>query len=119
VYDASLIDWVDPGLEQPNLTAYAMFKIAVTRLLLNQANLAQQAFDRQIADFPPGTLGHAYVELAIAFKDVYPAGGVPNGCTAARQYAIDNYQEILVPLSSTIFGYANPDYSSVDICPWE
>lgn len=117
--DASLIEWLDPGLERPNLTAYALFRIAVTHLLLNQADLAQQAFDRQIADFPPGALGHAYVELASAFQDAFPAGGVPNGCSAARQYAIDHPQEILVPLSSAMFGYANPDYSPVDICPWE
>ena len=119
VDDASLVDWNEPEVEKPNLAAYALFKIGLTHLLLDQPDLAQAAFDRQEADFPAGALGHAYVELAEAFQEAFPAGGVPNGCVAARQYAADHPQEVLVPLSSEMFGYANPDYSPQDICPWE
>jgi hypothetical protein len=119
VDDASLIDWNEPEIERPNLSAYALFKIAVAHLLLAQPDLAQAAFDRQRADFPLGALGHAYVELASVFQEAYPAGGLPNGCAAARKYAAEHPQEILVPLGSALFGYANPDYSPQDICPWE
>lgn len=119
VEDASLIDWLEPEVERPNLAAYALFKIAVAHLLLDQIDLAQAAFDRQSADFPRGALGHAYVELAGAFQEAFQVGGVPNGCAAARQYAVDHPPEILVPLGSAMFGYANPDYSPQDICPWE
>jgi len=87
--------------------------------LLNQADLAQTTFDRLFADYPPGAVGYPYAELARKFQEAYPAGGIPNGCAAARQFAADHPQEILVPLGSAVFGYANPDYSPLDICPWE
>lgn len=119
VDDTGLIDWVEPELEKPNLAAYALFKIALTHLLLNQPDQAQAAFDRLFADYPPGSVGYPYAELAQAFQEAYPAGGLPNGCAAARQFAVDHPQEILVPLGSAVFGYANPDYSPQDICPWE
>ena len=119
VDDTGLIDWVEPELEKPSLAAYALFKIALTHLLLNQADLAQTTFDRLFADYPPGAVGYPYAELARKFQEAYPAGGIPNGCAAARQFAADHPQEILVPLGSAVFGYANPDYSPLDICPWE
>ena len=117
--DASLIDWLEPELEKPNLAAYALFKIALTHILMSQADQAQAAFDRQIADYPSGAVGYPYVELARVFQEAFTAGGVSNGCAAARQFAVDHPQEILVPLGSAIFGYANPDYSPQEICPWE
>jgi len=119
VDDDSLVDWHAPDQERPNLVAYALFKIGLTHTLLNQPDLARAAFDRLQAEYPPGTLGHAYVELAEAFRAAYPAGGVANGCAAARQYAADHPQDILLPLGSQVFGYANPDYTPQDICPWE
>jgi hypothetical protein len=119
VEDASLIDWMEPELEKSTLSAYALFKIALTHLLLNQPDQAQSAFDRLFADYRPGEVGYPYAQLAQAFQAAYPAGGIPNGCAAARQFAVDHPQEILIPLGSAVFGYANPDYSPVDICPWE
>lgn len=117
--DASLADWLDPPTEQANLAAYALFRTALAHLLLEQADQAQAAFQRQEADFPPGTVGRAYAEMAQAFRAAYGAGGIPSGCAAARQYAAEHPQEVLVPLGSPVYGYANPDYAPQDICPWE
>jgi len=117
--DLALVDWMDPEVEKANLSAYALFKTAVVSLIQNKVDLAQAAFEQLAASYPPGMKGHAYVELAMAFQAAYPAGGVPSGCAAARQYAVEHPDQVLLPLGSATYGYANRDISPQDICPWE
>ena len=117
--DLALVDWMDPEVEKANLSAYALFKTAVVSLIQNKVDLAQATFDQLAASYPPGTKGHAFVELAVAFQAAYPAGGVPSGCAAARQYAVDHPDQVLLLLGSAVYGYANRDVSPQDICSWE
>ena len=119
VSDPTLVDWIDPEVEKANLAAYALFKTAVVNLIQNQLDLAQATFDQLADTYPPGTKGHAYVELAVAFQAAYPAGGVSSGCAAAQKYAADHPDQVLLPLGSAVYGYANRDVSPQDICPWE
>jgi hypothetical protein len=119
ISDPALVDWMDPVVEKANLSAYALFKTAVVNLIQNKIDLAQVAFNQLAASYPPGRMGHAFVELAMAFQAAYPAGGVPSGCAAARQYAVEHPDQVLLPLGSATYGYANRDVSPQDICPWE
>jgi hypothetical protein len=116
--DPGLTDWMDPPVEQGNLAAYALFKAAVVLLIEQQPGEAAAAFDQQARRFTPGQPGQAYVQLAKAFQEAQPTGGVARGCAAAQSYAADHPDQILAPLGSQTFGYANPDYSPQDICPW-
>jgi hypothetical protein len=117
--DPELVDWMDPPVEQANLGAYAMFKAAVVHLMLQELDQAAQAFDQQARRYPSGQPGYAYVQLAQAFQAAYPTGEIAGGCAAARRYTADHPEQVLVPLGSQTFGYANPDISPQDICPWK
>jgi hypothetical protein len=52
--------------------------------------------------------------MAQAFWEAYGAtGDVAQGCLAARAFAEAHADEVVAPLH---FGYANPVYTSADIC---
>lgn len=120
IQDTTLEDWAEPETERANLAAYALFKTAVVYLLQGNQDFAQSTFDQQAEAFPEGTTGHAYVELAQVFQEAYAVDeSVLQGCAAARQFAEGRAEEILEPLGSAAFGYANPDFAPEDICPWE
>lgn len=116
----------DESLEDPNaamergvLASYALFKSAVVYLLRDEQAFAETTFERQRAEYPVGAVGYAYVGLSEAFLQAYRQGGsVAAGCEAARLYAEERPGELLEPLGSATYGYANPDYSVEDICPW-
>ena len=118
VYDPTLVDWQNYEQEKAVLSAYALFKIAVVHLILGEEDLASITFELLGKNHPASTGGHIFVELSYAFRSGFTNDGIAGGCEAAKEYAIDFSEEILLPLSSATFGYANPDYLPADICPW-
>jgi hypothetical protein len=118
--DTTLEDWNEPETERANLSAYALFKTAIVYLLQGNQEFAESTFAQLAEFYPEGETGHAYVELAEAFRQAYAADeSVIQGCVAAQGLAQERAEEILDPLGSVAFGYANPDYTPEDICPWE
>ncbi len=118
VYDPNLVDWQNFEQEKAVLSAYALYKISVVHLILGQEDLASITFDLLGQYHPTSTDGHIFVELSNTFRTGFTNNGLTGGCEAAQEFAVDYAEEILLPLSSATFGYANPDYLPADICPW-
>lgn len=120
VQDTTLEDWMEPETERANLGSYALFKTALVYLIQGNQEFAGSTFEQQAEAYPTGATGHAYVELVEAFQEAYAVEeSVVQGCAAAREFAAGRVEEILDPLGSIAFGYANRDFIPADICPWE
>lgn len=117
IHDTTLDDWIDPEKERADLAAYALFKTALVYILQGQDSFAETTF-KQLADtYPVGTSQHSYVLMADAFRSNYQSNGFSTACTAAREFALNHADQVLSPLSSQSFGYANKDYTPQDVCP--
>jgi hypothetical protein len=57
----------------------------------------------------------AYTDMADTYLQGEAVAG--HGCPAARYYAETYADQILSPLGSAAFGYANTDYMPEDVCP--
>jgi hypothetical protein len=115
VLDDSLEDWVDPATERANLTGYSMFRAVLTYLRMGDQGDAQKAYGILQNQYPPETMGQAYASMGQAFWDAYTASeDLEQACRAARDFADAHADEVITPL---YFGYANPVYTSADICP--
>jgi hypothetical protein len=114
INDQALLDWVDPPLEQADLGAYARFKLIVLYTQSGQPAELERYFDELKAGPAVGNW-QDYTDMA----DSYLQGAAisSQGCPAARDYTETHADQILTPLGSTAFGYANPDYTPEDVCP--
>jgi len=119
VYDPNLVDWQDPEQESANLSAYSLYKIAVLHLIQGDDDRAAITFDLLEKNYSSQGFGHMYAELASVFRESFEIEGLARACEIAKEFAEDHSKEILSPLGSEIYGYANRDYSPKDICPWE
>jgi hypothetical protein len=118
VSDDSLQDWSNPTAERANLAAYARYKMVVIYTLQAQPDFARLVLDELKAAEPENGPRYAYVEMALAFQRGFEQGGVAAGCQAARRIAADQSAVVLDPLGPGVFGYANPDLTPADMCPW-
>jgi hypothetical protein len=118
IQDPLLLDWNDPQAEQDLLGAYARFRLLVLYYQIEQPDFAGAVLSEMENLYPPDHPQRAFVELAGQFVEGFERGDVAEGCRAARSYASDNPESILEGLGSADFGYANPDYTAEDICPW-
>jgi len=115
--DGSLLDWVDPATEQANLIGYAMFRVVLTYLQMNDEGDAQKAYGILQNQYPSGAVGHAYARMAQVLWEAYGATGeLAQGCQAARAFAEVHADEVVTPL---YFGYANRTLAPADLCPSE
>jgi hypothetical protein len=114
-----LVDWQDPEQEIANLSAYSLYKIAVLHLIQGDDDRAAITFDLLEKNYTSQEFGHMYVELASVFRESYELEGLVRACEITQEFAQDHSEEILTPLGSEIYGYANRDYLPKDICPWE
>jgi hypothetical protein len=117
INDQELVDWMDRIGERLNLGAYGRYKMVVVYTLLGEPEAAQSWLEDLKRNFPPEYVQFAYVEMAVEFLRGFNEGGQQAGCDAAHVYAAVNADRILAPLGQQKFGYANPDYSPLDICP--
>ncbi len=121
ITDDALKDWqVEIGVEKPtdraNLAAYAWYRIIVVSVRLGDVPAAQATFDRLSADFPAGTPGHAYQQLAQVFWMKYQeTNNLSEACLAANAHA-NSETDVLDGLNA--FGYANRQYVAADMCPF-
>jgi hypothetical protein len=111
-----LLDWVEPQNERLNLAAYARFKTVVAHALSGDLNRANAFLDAIRPLYPSNTFQYPYIEMAEVFLNNYLVGQEA-GCSAAHSYAAEHAAQILTPLGPQVFGYANPEYTPVDVCP--
>jgi len=114
INDQTLLDWMDPPVEQANLGAYVRFKLIVLYTQSGRPDEAERYFGELKAG-PAAGNWRDYTDLADTYLQGAAIAG--HGCPAARYYAETHTDQILAPLSSMAFGYANPDYTPEDVCP--
>jgi hypothetical protein len=95
------------------------YKISVLHLIQGDADRAAITFDLLEKNYSSQDFGYIYAELASVFRESYELEGLVNACAAAQEFADDHAKEIISPLGSETYGYANRGYFPKDICPWE
>jgi len=116
IEDEQLLEWADEEEEYRNLAAYAYFKRIVAAVYLEDLAAADQLFGELDKLYGRGNQ-YAYVDMAEVFLAVNQSDGLEVACTAVQQYSETNKAVVLTPLSSSVYGYANPDFEPADICP--
>jgi hypothetical protein len=120
VENDDLLDWMDAESERAALGAYALFKVMVLFTMQGDVDGAQdtyQTLEQWAETYAQYPSAGAYRDMAAAFLQEVAGGGYANACAEARSYAVAQSKTILRPLGSEVFGYANPDITSEDICP--
>jgi hypothetical protein len=104
--------------EYPRLTAYAMYRMIILHVHLDEMGAAQTQYTTLEEKFRAGNPGHPYTEMATAFWDAYQSSQkMYNACAAAIAYA-DAHPEILTPLGSDYHGGQSHTYTPADVCPF-
>jgi hypothetical protein len=121
--DDALQEWgaisgvVDPGVERAQLTAFARWRLVLVYLRAGDPASAQAAYDRLQAEYPHGAAGHDVAALAGVFWEAYGAdGSVTDGCVALVAAAKENTS--VYDFFNASYGYANPRWEAVDLCPF-
>lgn len=115
IHDPGLQEWIEPEAEKANLQAYARYKLMAVLLLQGQDQLAGQIFDELQAEAPAGSAQSVYADLAERYRQAFAQGGGDAACTAAMATVEANPAGVLDPLNA--FGYGNPAYTALDMCP--
>jgi len=106
----------DPN-ERPRLEAYARYRIMLLHILKGHLPEATIVYNTLREKFPEGKIGHSYAELADVFWQVYfESEDIDAACQNATVFAEATAEDILVPLGSDFYGWANRDYGAQDIC---
>jgi hypothetical protein len=121
--DDALQEWgavsamVDPGVERVQLAAFARWRLVLTYLRSGDPSGAHLAYNQLQAEHPDGAVGHDVAALAEAFWVAYAVdGSVVDGCTALIVAAKENTS--VHDFFNENYGYANPRWEAVDICPF-
>ncbi len=111
-----LQDWIDSAREKQDLEAYANYKqIALYTMLGDDERAVALLADMQAA-IPTSTPQYAYVQMAALYRQTEQKSGEPAACRAVMDFAAQHSEQILLPLGSSVFGYANRDYQPKDMC---
>jgi hypothetical protein len=116
IEDEGLLEWASPEDEYANIAAYAYFKRIVAAVFLDDTPAAEVIYEEMQEEYARSEQ-YAYVDMAGIFLDEAAAAGAETGCQAAIDYAEINTLQILDPLGSATYGYANPDFEAEDVCP--
>jgi hypothetical protein len=117
INNPDLLDWMEKEEEKLNIGAYARYKLVVVYALQGNLERAQSFLDEIDSVYSVNIPQRVYIDMAIEFLIAYEQGGQEAGCLAAHQFAALNAGQVLSPLGSLTFGYANPDYTPLDVCP--
>jgi hypothetical protein len=104
--------------ESSQLASYALYRISLLHLVQGHSSDAQTVYQSLVKEYPFGSAGHPYVEMATVFWNAYQAKtSIGEACAHAVQYATD-HPELLIPLSGGGWGsqWARR-YQPVDVCP--
>ena len=115
ILDDTLLDWADAAVERANLTGYSMYRVVVMYVSKGDLGDAQVAYGILQNQYPAGSTGRAYAELGSAFWGVFgETQDLRRSCLAAQAFAEAHRTAVLAPL---YFGYANPAFTTGDVCP--
>lgn len=104
--------------ERQVLSAYARYRIMHLFLAQGYGSDAGVVYGYLQAKFPPGIMGHVYVEMATQLWEGYRASGsLATACTSVIEYAEAHPLETLAVLGKDVYGANNRDYQPEDICP--
>lgn len=107
----------DPD-ERPRLNAYAYYRIMLLHVVQGSMPEAQIVYETLQDEFPAGAVGHQYAELATVFWEEYDTrADIATACGKAVEYASAYADEVLIPLSSSFYGFGQRDYAPRDVCP--
>ncbi len=112
-----LDDWMNPVIEQENLSAYAYYRLVVLYRIAGQNTESDQWLADSLSVYPAGTIGNQYAQMAEIFANAFDFSGMVDGCQAAALYAGAHRDEVLKPLGSETYGYGNMDYEPTNMCP--
>jgi hypothetical protein len=116
IWDDALQDYMDPSVERPQLAAYASFRLMLTYLLMDNTDQADAEHASIMTNYPASSTASDYVLLADTFWSEYQTSGeIGSACLAAQSFA-DSHRETI--LDTLYYGYANPTYEAIDICPF-
>jgi hypothetical protein len=123
IADGALQEWgavsgvVDPAVERTQLAAFARWRLVLTTVRADDLASAQTQYDILQADYPVGAVGRDVAALAEVFWGAYTAdGNVVNGCIALVAAAKEDTS--VHDFFNANYGYANPRWEAVDICPF-
>jgi hypothetical protein len=116
IEDDELQDYIDPAVERLQLAAYASFRLMLTYLLVNDVAAGEGIHSSMMMDYPSDSPASDFVQLADTFwREYQSSGDIGSACLAAQSFA-DSHQETI--LDALYYGYANPTYTPIDICPF-
>lgn len=99
--------------ELDHLQAFSRFRIMVAYTLLGDFKQAQAMRDELLAQQPE----HIYAQVAKTFWAAYqPQHNIAAGCNAVTVLARSNKA---IPDVLNDFGYANPDFTAEEVCPFK
>jgi hypothetical protein len=121
--DDALQEWgavsggVEPKVERAQLAAFARWRLVLVHLQAGDPGSAQVAYEQLQAEYPAGAIGHDVAALAGVFWGAYAVdGSVVEGCLALVVAAKEDTS--VHDFFNTNYGYANPRWEAVDICPF-
>lgn len=112
--DETLLSWTVPD-ERAVLRAYAAYRIVITYAHMRNAR-AEDWFEVLQRENPPGSPGHDFAQLGVAFMDNYRATSDSHAACAQAISAAAGLPNILGALNS--YGYSNRAYTLNDLCPF-
>lgn len=108
---------VIPEVERAQLAAFARWRLVLVHLQAGDLGNAQTAYEQLQAEYPAGAVGHDVAALAEVFWGTYAVGGnVVDGCLALIVAAKEDTS--VHDFFNANYGYANPRWEAVDICPF-
>ena len=108
---------VDPATERAYLAAFSRWRLALTYLQAGDSGNAQAQHNRLLVDFPGGSTGRDVVSLAEVFWAAYlPGTDIVAGCNAMVEAA--KAAPSVHGFFNETYGYANPRWEAVDLCPF-
>jgi hypothetical protein len=121
--DDALQEWgavsgaVDPGVERAQLAAFARWRLVLTHLQAGDLGSARVAHEQLQAEYPADAVGHDVAALAEVFWGTYAVdGSFVEGCLALVAAAKEDTS--VHDFFNANYGYANPRWEAVDICPF-
>lgn len=111
-----LLDWVDPVVERSTLAAYAAFRLVMIYTLEGNTGKANEIFSTMQSSYPSGSAAYGYVEMADLVIKNHPKMDETGLCRLLMDYGNQNFNQVLAPLGSNVFGYSNPDMKASELC---
>ena len=86
---------------------------------ISDERAGQEAFDQIRSAYPPDGPQEISLEMANLFQETYDQWNFQEACTAARDFAEENFELILDLLGLVRIGYYCQEFNPEIVCPWD